>query len=506
MNHKTLNIFLIFLFLYITVGFWLCYNNTFILDDNNIFFGSDCARVFKDLTERVANHYRIAVHPLMLILLQPVVSLIDSFFKDPHRTVIVFQSIIASANVCLVFSILKSLTKNKSTSLIFASLYGISFSTLIFTALPETYIFSAFSQLLLWHYAIRLTQKSDALSWKNILVISFLGILSTGIILSNAITFIITVIWLLWRIYAQNIQQGLINFAKIILTSCALLVFFAWLQKYCFIHTPFFLEKLGNAFSEPRNFEDFKYLDFNFSLEKINETFVQMFSAPILAPNLFLIPGDSETIPDFQINSGFSWKNLVVGISLYILPLVIFFKNFKSTKNIDLLATIAIIILINSILLFVYGSKECFIYSQNYLYLIFIFAGIVTNNHGTEIFYRLFFQLVLIFNILTLREIDITIFNFTLVNNFCPKWIFQSLVITTAIGISAIGLKKFFKNSSPPPACPAHAGQPVAALSNTPRKSLASETFSDRYFYWVNFYFIFILLSAVLSNISKIRG
>lgn len=470
MKNKTL--FITFLFLYITVGFWLCYNNTFILDDNNIFFGSDCARVFKDLTERVENHYRIAVHPLMLILLQPVVSLMDSFFKDPHRTVIVLQSIVASSNVCLIFSILKSLTKNKNTSLIFASLYGISFSTLIFTVLPETYIFSAFAQLLLWHYAIGLTKKlPPPPGW--VWVIAILGTISVGIILSNAITFIITVIWLLLSIYKHDLRQGILTFLKIILTTCALLFFFAWLQKYCFIHTPFFLEKLGNAFVEPHSFEDFKYLDLNFSWAKVNETLVQMFTAPILAPDLFLIPGASETIPDFQISSGFSWKNPVVGISLYLLPLIILLKNVKNIKHLGLLATIALIILINTLLLFVYGSKECFIYSQNYLYLIFIFAGIVTNNRITEIFYRLFFQLVFIFNILALRKIDITIFNFTLLNNFCPKWILQSLVITVAIGIIVFGLKKFFKN---------------------------------RYFYWLNCYFIFILLSVVLSNISKIRG
>ncbi len=79
-------------------------------------------------------------------------------------------------------------------------------------------------------------------------------------------------------------------------------------------------------------------------------------------------------------------------------------------------------------------------------------------------------------------------------------------IVLLSGGLDSVVSLALVKSSSPPPACPAHAGQPVAALSNTPRKSLASETFSDRYFYWVNFYFIFILLSAVLSNISKIRG
>jgi len=86
MNNKTLNLFLAFMFLYITIGFWICYNNIFITYDNNIFFGSDSARVFKDLTTPIANHYRITVHPLMLLLLQPLVSFLNCFLmmrKEP---------------------------------------------------------------------------------------------------------------------------------------------------------------------------------------------------------------------------------------------------------------------------------------------------------------------------------------------------------------------------------------------------------------------------------------
>lgn len=464
-----LKLFLSFLFLYITIGFWLCYNNTFIITDNNIFFGSDCARVYTDLTTPIASHYRITVHPLMVLLLQPVVSFLNIFFHDAHRAVIVLQSLIAASNVCLIFSILKSLTKNKSTSLIFASLYGVSFSTLIFTALPETYIFSAFFQLLLWNYAIDLTKKSSSLEWKNILIVALLGVMSTGIILSNVITFLITVIWLLWSVYKKDWKRGLMNFAKITLTFCALLISLAWIQKYCFIHVPFFLEKLGKAFNGPEHFEDFKYLDLTFSWEKLNDTLVQMFAAPVLAPDLLLIPGQSETLPDFQINCGFSWKNLISGVSLYLLPLIMMFRR---TKHTSLLVTIAVILLLNFIMLFFYGSKECFIYSQNYLYLIFIFAGVLINNH-LNIFYRLFFQLAIILNLLTLRQIDITIFNFTLANNFHFKWILHALVVTAAVAL----VIKLFKPK-----------------------------FKDKYFYWINFYIIFIMLTAILSNISKIRG
>ncbi len=50
--------------------------------------------------------------------------------------------------------------------------------------------------------------------------------------------------------------------------------------------------------------------------------------------------------------------------------------------------------------------------------------------------------------------------------------------IIKASGAHIIKSTETIGSSTPPPACPAHAGQPVAALSDTPLKSLANETFS----------------------------
>lgn len=480
-KHFTLILFFFFTFLYITAGLWLSYNNTFIVTDNNTFFGSDTARVFRDLTEPVTNHYRISVHPLMLLLLQPLVLLIDSLFHDMSRTVVLLQSLIASANVCLIFSILKLLTQNRNISVIFASLYGLSFSTLIFTSIPETYIFSAFSQLLLLYYALNIKNKGN-LNYKNILTLAVLGMISTGIILANVISFLIIICWLLRGIYTNNPRYFIAGLVKIIFSFCALLLLFTFIQEAAFFHAPSLLDFLCNLIKNPATHSEIKYLDFGFNLAKVNTTFIQMFTAPILAPDFYLIPDEKiiKNMPNFHVNCEFGWQNILAGVSLYLAPLVILFK--KRPQNSGLLATIALIIIINTVLLFFYGNQECFIYSQNYLYLIFIFAGIVVAQcRNSELFYKIFLQIELILNFIALRQIDITIYHFTLMNNFRTRWILQAFVIVCIIAVF------------------------ISILKTVLSKTLLKTATENKYACWLSLYFAFIFLSVVLTNLTKFR-
>lgn len=53
--------FLLFFFLYFTLGCYISYQNVVT---SNIYFGADNYRAFWDLTDIFGNHYRIKVHPL----------------------------------------------------------------------------------------------------------------------------------------------------------------------------------------------------------------------------------------------------------------------------------------------------------------------------------------------------------------------------------------------------------------------------------------------------------
>ena len=74
LNKPEVLLFLFSFFYLLVLGVTLSYNLDFS-NNYNLLFNSDTARVIIDSTIVNANHYRIDVHPLYLIIIQPVVLL-----------------------------------------------------------------------------------------------------------------------------------------------------------------------------------------------------------------------------------------------------------------------------------------------------------------------------------------------------------------------------------------------------------------------------------------------
>ena len=68
----------------------------------NTIFGADTPRVIGDFTQIGANHYRTAVHPLQLILIQPFISFVNGFFHDMPMAIIIAQSLAGASVVALL--------------------------------------------------------------------------------------------------------------------------------------------------------------------------------------------------------------------------------------------------------------------------------------------------------------------------------------------------------------------------------------------------------------------
>ena len=86
-------IFLISFIIYFILGMIITYYlNTF--DTWGVMFEIDTPRVVGDLTLVEYDHYRIAVHPLFIILFQPIILLLTIIIKQPIISCILLQSII----------------------------------------------------------------------------------------------------------------------------------------------------------------------------------------------------------------------------------------------------------------------------------------------------------------------------------------------------------------------------------------------------------------------------
>ena len=84
----------------------------------------------------------------MLMLLQPIFNILKGLFVSQRFTLIFVQSIVVSLLVILIKEIMFRLIKNEKLSFFVSIIFGISFSSLIFVAIPETYIFGSLFVLL----------------------------------------------------------------------------------------------------------------------------------------------------------------------------------------------------------------------------------------------------------------------------------------------------------------------------------------------------------------------
>lgn len=199
MKKNKIFIFLLFSLFYFCIGFY--YREFF--ETNNIFFGADVSRIIDDLTIFDGNHYRTKVHPLFVILFNPFGVFINYFIKNKILTSIFMTSLCASGVIFILFKYIKELAIE--LRIIFVMFYSFSMTTLIFSSIPETFIFGTFT-LILNHYLFeKIIEKIEKNEYDNelkkIIILNFLSIiLCFGITITNIIPSIILLIGILIKI------------------------------------------------------------------------------------------------------------------------------------------------------------------------------------------------------------------------------------------------------------------------------------------------------------------
>lgn len=486
-KHYILFLFSFFFIFYFTLGQNM--NYTFISDTFDSIFGADTPRVIKDLTIPEINHYRCAVHTLMLIILQPIVAILKSIIRDTNLTILLLQSVLGSSCVCLIFSILKNLTNKKELSVIISTLFGVSFSTMLFCSIPESYIFSAFFQLLFWHYIILLgEQKPERLSAINIGTIALLGVFSFGIILVNFVSFIIGIIYLLNKLP----NKRTLNFFAILAAFGIIFMILSTFQNLSWGSFETIIDKLSNYQQNHERIQDYRYMNFSISLSNLNDMLPQSLAAPITLPNFNLLPSERKNyfnLPTFTVADNFSIINITTLLFFYLIPLLYLLKNFKNFKYKSIIISMISIVFLNTLFNVFYGytcgQSECILYTLNYLFAVFITLGLIIaqiKNEKIIILYRLLIQYLIIINIWQFIKIKRTIFNFTLMeNNFILKYLTVSIIICSAI----IAVYIFAKHI---------VSREIKALT-------LIEKF--QFYPWV--YCIFMIMYAILAHLEKIR-
>jgi hypothetical protein len=145
----------------------------------NVPFDADVFRVVGDLTQPEFGHYRTSVHPLFVILFLPPGAAMADLAGGTYEGARFLTALAAAAAVALLDRILRRTVRGpRELPWLLTLLYGLSASTLVFSTVPETYMFGVLS--ILPTYALLTAGVTRSAAWAGAILAAF-AVTSTNV-------------------------------------------------------------------------------------------------------------------------------------------------------------------------------------------------------------------------------------------------------------------------------------------------------------------------------------
>lgn len=393
---RRLRIFCSAFLLYLFLGMCLSYYTAF---DTNMFFGADNARVFQDLTNITGEHYRVSVHPLLIFLTETIILLIDGVVNRPMMSVILVEAFCGGLSVCLFDAILGQKKVDRKIRNLYAFLYAFSFSNMIFSTVPETFIFAALGLLLFWRFAAGAGEIQGDFSGKEIFLLIFFGVVCIGVTLTNYVFYIVGLLYVLSCRY--NCKNAAKMFLKINSLNAVSVIIACLYQKFVWKQCPLFWTSILDALSGRAAYSEISYMNWSFGLEKMMQWVRETIFHPLLSAGMDLIDPGAEYHPI-----------LFVGYSLPIQILLLLFCGamaaslggwlIKRCVRFHWVKDGYVFCLLlcwggNLILHSIYGADEAFMYSPHFLFYILLALAFAVNDIKNPAVKRMFIPALGIF-------------------------------------------------------------------------------------------------------------
>ena len=388
-------LFIISFFYLLVLGITLSYNLDF-KNNYDLLFNSDTARVIIDATIVDANHYRIDVHPLFLILIQPLVVFLSGITANKMLSIIIISAFTSSLSVLFIYKILNLIKKDDKTNIIISILYLLSFSNIIYTTGIETYNFASLFLIILIYFVLKKYNKE--FNNYTYILLTILGLLSLSFTITNFIVFLI-ILFMLFINKKINLKKSIL----IVFVTIVSLFTFSLFQKLIWPSTPLVFN--NKVSSEVKTYS--KGMGISNVIK--DDYYNSLISSNIKLKVNF---GSTYNTRNYAINFvGMNPFNIIVISIFYVLLLVLIFRNFKKNKFINII--LLLILLFNTILHIIYGNNTTFIYSLHFLYPIILLFGInllsEKNNIKKSISYYLLFFIIV--QLITNNYIFIKVFS-----------------------------------------------------------------------------------------------
>lgn len=159
-------------------------------------FNADHFRVFSDWNVFHENHYRTKVHPLYVLFIYPIFSIIKALGSDAYFACVIFCSVVSTLNSILIYKIIGKITgKPYSFITIFTSImFAFSFAVFDNTLKTESFAVGCLTLLVFWYWFV--CNYNKKLIWKDYLILIVLGVLTFSMTLTNFAQFCIGLLFL----------------------------------------------------------------------------------------------------------------------------------------------------------------------------------------------------------------------------------------------------------------------------------------------------------------------
>lgn len=409
----------------------------------NLFFGADTPRVIIDLSFRIENHYRVLVHPLFVILFQPIIYCLSLIFTNKLISIIFLQSLLNGLSIGIINNLLDKLTKNKIVSYLLTGILAVSFSQIVFSATIETYSFSQFFLILLIYVTYSKTGKK--LNKNDFLLLSILGIFSLGITLTNYFVYFLATLYLCIKISDCKWSDKFKNLILLNIIPISLGVMLSELQSVIFPESGLFFKDNLNGFLSGTS-EEIVYIEpfgFHSIVNQLKTVIGYSFIAPRIAFKII------EGLNVLSFSTFYTIEKvfiLLIILLLVILAIKFIYMNRKKLKEHHFLYFLICAFLFNFILHLFYGNSESFLYINHYQFLLILIIGYFIKNSIQNINKKIYIILILIFLLEVIFNIIGLIRIFNLVSSITPTNSYTTIIgciYILPIILILIAMKKF---------------------------------------------------------------
>jgi hypothetical protein len=390
MNKYVKIVLILFFIFFLTLAFLFCLDNSFLINSIDLLFSIDSRlSLFFDTKIHLDFFLR---HSSCVLFIYPILNFIK-LFSSMNMSILILQSFIAVCSMIFIFLGLDNLIKNKLLALLCLIIYGVSFSTLIVTIMPETYIFSGFLNSLLFYYYTILCKKNN-IYFRDYFGITLCGVINTGI---NFVNIIPSLLFLFDLIIRKN------NKFTIILKKC-----FSYCLFFIFLLGSFFLIQVLryeiNLSYMPSSINKIRLsFDYHFfKLENAEKIFDGLYIESIYPLNYTFLPSKYSSEKDFQyrFSEKQNFNQKIPALVLFVFCLFSFIINFKVIDKKRMIFLLLLILLLNFIsTCFFTFSYESFLFSQNILPYFIILIGVLLSGFVNKIIPYIFLIAFIIYEI-----------------------------------------------------------------------------------------------------------